>query len=187
MESLSIEAVFLDRDGTVIDWVDYISDPVDVRLCKGIAGSLGTLKSSGRRLFLHTNQSGVGRGYFGMDAVEAVNGRMFELLGLDEGFFDGICVATDDPSKVVAADSYRKPSARFAREMAEEFGLDLSRCVMIGDSICDVETGVNAGMKSVGLWREGDDVEKKERFLEMGVEVYGEVAEWVGEILNPMH
>ena len=184
---VEVQAIFLDRDGTVIEWVDYISEVGEVRLCEGIVGALEVLKRKGCRVFLHTNQSGVGRGYFGMEAVEEVNGRMFELLGVGEDFFDGICIATDDPSKGLAEGSYRKPSARFELEMAEKFGLDLSRCVMIGDSICDVETGLNAGMKPVGLWREGDGVEKKERFLEMGAEVHGEVADVVREIQNPKH
>ncbi|NEQ68682.1 MAG: HAD-IIIA family hydrolase [Symploca sp. SIO2D2] len=176
---MEVDAVFLDRDGTIVEWVNYISDPGDVRLCEGIADALRGLKSSGCRLFLHTNQSGVGRGYFGIEAVEAVNRRMFDLMGFGEDIFDGVCVATDDPTGVVAEDSYRKPSVRFAREMAGKFGLSLSRCAMIGDSVCDVQTALNAGMVPVGLWREGDDPKLKQAFAERGAAIHEQVLDWV--------
>lgn len=142
------QALFLDRDGTLIRWVDYLCDPKQVELCPGVSEALKRAKTAGCLLFLHTNQSGVGRGYFGMDAVDAVNARMCELLGVEMSFFDGVCVAPDHPDEA-GESSYRKPNPRYEREMLERHELDPGRCFMIGDSASDLETGVNAGMVSV--------------------------------------
>lgn len=142
------QALFLDRDGTLIKWVHYLSDPEQVELVDGIGGALRRAKGLGCKLFIHSNQSGVGRGRFGMEAVNRVNQRMFELLGVSEGFFDAMCFATDDPAEA-GPGSYRKPSTRFQDEMVSRFGLARSKCFMIGDSKCDVDTGLRAGMHSV--------------------------------------
>lgn len=142
------QALFLDRDGTLIKWVHYLSDPAKVELIDGVAEALGKAKAAGCMLFLHTNQSGVGRGYFGMDAVEAVNERMFELLGLGKDVFEEVCIATDDPDRA-GEDSYRKPNARFEREMINQFVLKPEYCCMVGDSNCDMNTATNAGMQPV--------------------------------------
>lgn len=71
----------------LIEWVDYSSDPEQVALMSGVAEALKRAKGAGCRLFMHTNQSGVGRGYFAMSDAHAVNRRMFELMGIAEGFF----------------------------------------------------------------------------------------------------
>lgn len=142
------EALFLDRDGTLIKWVDYLCDPDLVALTPGVGEALRAAKGEGCRIFLHTNQSGVGRGYFGLDAVEAVNRRMCALMGVDVDFFDEVCIATDAPNGL-QADSYRKPSPRFLLEMVQRFGLDRARCYMVGDSLSDVVAGLNAGMRAV--------------------------------------
>lgn len=141
-------ALFLDRDGTLIRWVDYLCDPEQVELCPGVADALKRAKEWGCLLFLHTNQSGVGRGYFGMDAVERVNARMFQLMAVEESFFDGVCIATDKPD-TAGPDSYRKPSARFAQEIQAQYGLAAEGCYYVGDSKSDVLAGLNAGMNAV--------------------------------------
>lgn len=143
------QALFLDRDGTLIRWVDYLYDPKQVELCEGIATALVRAKESGCLLFLHTNQSGVGRGYFGLDAVEAVNRTMCELMGVDLSIFDGVCIATEHPDFQEEGKSRRKPSPLFEREMLSRYSLDPERCFMIGDSMCDLQTGINAGIGAV--------------------------------------
>lgn len=173
-ENETPEALFLDRDGTLIRWVDYLCDPQGVRLCDGIASALSQAKKAGCLLFLHTNQSGVGRGYFELDAVEAVNARMCEMLGVELSFFDEVCIAPDHPNRV-SDDSYRKPHPRFELEMVDRFSLDLKRCYMIGDSASDLQTGINAGMNSVLVRSEQTRVDA----LPIGCVEYGSVAEFV--------
>lgn len=175
------QALFLDRDGTLIDWVHYLSNPDKVVLTEGVAEALKKAKAAGCRLFLHTNQSGVGRGYFTMKEVDAVNARMYELLRVEKSFFDEVCVATDNPSVPFVVDTYRKPSPRFAREMVERYGLDDSLCYYVGDSPCDVETGLAAGMNPIGILYEDTDESKQAAVKATGASVFSSVAEFVAE------
>lgn len=165
------QALFLDRDGTIICWKDYLRDPDEVELTPGVAVGLRRAKESGCLLFIHTNQSGVGRGYFGMNEVTAVNERMFELLGVGREFFDEICIAPDNPA-ALAETTYRKPSPRFEREMMERYRLRPEVCRVVGDNPSDAETGVNAGMPAVGLWSEKEEPWRRELFLALGAELW---------------
>ena len=172
------QALFLDRDGTLIEWVHYLSDPEQVVLTENVAAALRLAKERGCRLFLHSNQSGVGRGYFDMAAVEAVNCRMLELMGVEADFFDGACMATEGPEQG-GPGSWRKPSARYELEMMERYGLEAGLCWMVGDRESDVETGINAGLRAVGIWRTGDPEDRRAAFERLGAMVYPSVAAFV--------
>jgi D-glycero-D-manno-heptose 1,7-bisphosphate phosphatase len=137
------KALFLDRDGTIIEHIPYLHDPREVRLLPGAQAALKAALDGGVHLFLFTNQSGVGRGMFGMEAVEACNRRMLDLLELPAPGFTRICVAPEAPD---AETVYRKPSPRFIDEMIEAYSLDRQACWMIGDSECDRLAGENAGI-----------------------------------------
>ncbi len=145
---MSRAALFLDRDGTLIRHVHYLHKPAEVELLPGVTAALAKAKQLGYLLFLHTNQSGVGRGMFPFEDAVACNSRMIELMGLGPDLFADICVAPESPTQPVI---YRKPSSRFAREMAVKHGLDLPRCWMVGDYPADVETAFAAGMQAAAL------------------------------------
>ena len=87
------QAIFLDRDGTLIENRHYLSTPEGVALLPGVQEALRRARDRRVKLFLFTNQSGVGRGYFTLADVEAVNRRMIDLLGLGDDLFARICVA----------------------------------------------------------------------------------------------
>lgn len=167
------EAIFLDRDGTLIEHVHYLSDPEEVQIIEGVAETLKEAKKWGCLLFLHTNQSGVGRGYFTMNEVVECNDRMYSLLGLGDDVFDAVCIATESPDDKQV---YRKPSPKFAYEMRDRFGLRLENCVMIGDRETDVQTAVNAGMQSVGIWRMGENEERRSNFENAEAAIHPSVA-----------
>jgi D-glycero-D-manno-heptose 1,7-bisphosphate phosphatase len=76
------QAVFLDRDGTLIENRHYLASPEGVAALPGVREGLQVARDRGAKLFLFTNQSGVGRGYFTLADVEAVNRRMIEAIGL---------------------------------------------------------------------------------------------------------
>lgn len=142
------KALFLDRDGTLIINKDYLSDPKEVELIPGARRALRLALSLNYHLFLLTNQSGVGRGWFSMADVEACNQRMLDLLDLPEPGFTAICIAPerpDEPSK------YRKPSPCFILEMIEKHELEPKQCTMVGDHITDIESGQNAGINVAAL------------------------------------
>jgi D-glycero-D-manno-heptose 1,7-bisphosphate phosphatase len=136
-------ALFLDRDGTLIVDKVYLSDPAGVELISGAAEGLRRARSLGFKLFLFTNQSGIGRGLHTIEDTRRVNARMEEMLGLPPPVFDGICIAPEAPGKPSA---YRKPSPRFIQETVAEHGLDPAACWMVGDSVADVGAALAAGI-----------------------------------------
>lgn len=140
------QALFLDRDGTLVEHVPYLHEPGAVQLLPGTREALCGALEAGFRLFLFTNQSGVGRGMFTLDAVEACNRRMLELLDLPPPGFTDICVAPELPG---TPGGYRKPNPRFILESIQRHRLDPELCWMIGDSECDVQAGLRAGIRTL--------------------------------------
>lgn len=134
-------ALFLDRDGTLIVDKVYLADPAGVELIPGTAAALRRARDLGYKLFLFTNQSGIGRGYHTLEDTHRVNARMEELIGLGSPLFDGICIAPEAPEQPVV---YRKPSPRFILEMRARHGLDPTQCWMVGDSAADLGAGLAA-------------------------------------------
>ena len=145
---MPIKAVILDRDGTLIEHVPYLSNPALVHLLPGVHDGLAKLLNAGILLFLHTNQSGVGRGMFGLAAVHACNQRLIELLDLGPSPFTRICIAPEAPD---APSPYRKPSARFAREIQLEHSIAADQLCYIGDRGSDLATAADAGTLGIGL------------------------------------
>ena len=95
-------AVFLDRDGTLIEEVPYLHDPALVRLAPDAAAALRKLAAAGFALVVVTNQAGVARGYYGEDAVGRVHQRLRELLGDGGVALDGIWYCPHHPDGAVA-------------------------------------------------------------------------------------
>jgi D-glycero-D-manno-heptose 1,7-bisphosphate phosphatase len=145
---VAVKAVFLDRDGTLIRHVHYLHEPEKVEILPGVRETLAQLLEQGVKLFLFTNQSGVARGYYTLDDVEAVNQRMVELIGLGDQIFTDICIATEMPSD---APVYRKPSPRFILESLAKYGIPRENAVMIGDNPTDWEAGHRAGIAVVAI------------------------------------
>ncbi len=139
-------ALFLDRDGTLIVHIPYLHTVAGVELIPGVKSALEQARRAGFDLYLFTNQSGVGRGMFPLEAVHAVNRRMLELLGVapDSDYFAGVCIAPEAPD---APAVYRKPSPRYILETCRADGLDPRQCWMIGDSPSDWEAGLAAGIR----------------------------------------
>lgn len=146
-------AIFFDRDGTLNHDSGYLSNPDQVVLLPGVKETIAELRKT-HRLFLFTNQSGVGRGFFGMDAVNAVNQRLCELLG-DKDIFDDICIAPEHPDAPIQ--NYRKPSPKYILETIERFNLNPKQCFMVGDRKRDLESAVRANIKAIRISVDIDD------------------------------
>jgi D-glycero-D-manno-heptose 1,7-bisphosphate phosphatase len=142
---LKNKAVFLDRDGTIIHDGNYMKDPSEIVLLPRAQEAMTLLRDAGFILFLFTNQSGIGRGYFTIDAVHRCNERMLELLGLGSPLFVDVCIAPEKPDEPAI---YRKPSPRFINESIAKHGLDPAQSWMVGDKPLDVESGLNAGINA---------------------------------------
>ncbi len=125
------KGLFLDRDGTLIEHKPYLHKPEEVVLLSGAREALRRAREAGYMLFLFTNQSGVGRGYFTLDDAKLVNQRLVDLIGLGPDLFAGVCIAPEHPDQPSA---YRKPSPRFVLETIEKYKLRTADCWMIGEA-----------------------------------------------------
>lgn len=146
------QAVFLDRDGTLIEERNYLHRAEDVVILPGIGPALKRLEDAGFQLFIVSNQSGIGRGYFTMAEVERVNRHLLGELARQNVTFKKLYIAPEAPD---APSRGRKPSPQFLWDARAEFGLDLSRSYMVGDKLIDLECGWNAGVKKSILVRTG--------------------------------
>jgi D-glycero-D-manno-heptose 1,7-bisphosphate phosphatase len=141
-------ALFVDRDGTLIIDKVYLADPAGVELIPGAAEGLRRARALGFKIFLFTNQSGIGRGLHTIGDTHRVNARMEAMLGLPFPVFDGTCIAPEAPGQPSA---YRKPSPRFIRETIAAHDLDAAACWMVGDAPADVGAAIAAGIRAAAV------------------------------------
>ena len=141
-------AVFLDRDGTVIEDVGYLSDPADVRLMHGAADVLRALQADGFLLVLVSNQSGIGRGWTTPEQADAVHRRVVEVLAAEGVTIDDVRYCPHAPDDGC---SCRKPLPGLLLESARALGVDLESSVMIGNTDADIRAGRAAGVRTVSF------------------------------------
>jgi len=136
-------ALFIDRDGTLMEEVDHCCDPALVKAYPGAAEELTRARALGWATIIITNQSGIGRGYFTVEQFEAVQRELLRQLG---DVIDASYMAPDHPNNPTPR---RKPAPGMLLEAAADHGLDLSRSWMIGDKAIDIECGKNAGTRTI--------------------------------------
>src|SRR5207244_1251494 len=137
-------AVFVDRDGTIMENCDYCSDPKDVKIFPGVPDALRRLKSKGFKLVIVTNQSGIGRGLITVEQYRAVEAEVLRQLGA--GLIDATYFCPDVPGQ---HSSCRKPAPVMIVEATRQHQIDLTRSFLIGDKEIDVECGRNAGVRTI--------------------------------------
>jgi D-glycero-D-manno-heptose 1,7-bisphosphate phosphatase len=139
-------AVFLDRDGTVTQEVGYLHDVDALALLPGSSGAIRRLNEAGIPVFLATNQSAVGRGYFPAEKVEAAHRRLTRLLDQEGACLDGIYWCPHAPEEACGC---RKPAAGLVQAAAREHGIDLSQSYLVGDKVGDMACAGAVGAKGV--------------------------------------
>ncbi len=148
-----IGAVFLDRDGTLIEEVDYLASPDEVRLIPGAADAVARLNALGVPVVVVTNQAGVARGYFPESGVAEVHARLDRLLAERSAHVDRYYVCPHHPTEGAAPYrrecDCRKPRPGLLLRAAAELGLDLAASCMVGDKLSDLEAGAAAGCRTV--------------------------------------
>lgn len=137
-------AIFLDRDGTLIEDVHYCKDPALVRPFAGVVAALDRLKAAGFCNVIVTNQSAIGRGWMTVGEYQAVHARTVELIGA--GRIDAAYFCADAPE---VPSTRRKPAPGMVLDAARDLQLDLGRSWFIGDKPIDVQCGRAAGIRSV--------------------------------------
>jgi len=174
-------AVFLDRDGTLIAEKNYLHRPEDVEIFPGAGAALKRLADAGFKLFVVTNQSGIGRGYFTLADAERVNEHVNRELAHNGVLFEKTFIAPEAPDQPSRG---RKPSPQFLFDARDEFNLNLAESFMVGDKLIDLECGWNAGVKKSILVRTGYGAEleresKNELTRAVVVNSLTEMAEWI--------
>ena len=136
-------AIFLDRDGTLMEEVNYCNDPATVQAIPRAGETLALLRKEGWLTVIVTNQSGLAKGLITPAQYEAVNAELLRQLG---GGIDAIYFCPDHPDQPTER---RKPQPGMLLEAAADLEIDLSSSWMIGDKPIDVECGRNAGCRTV--------------------------------------
>jgi len=157
---VSDPAVFLDRDGTLIEEAGYATRPEQIRILGGVARALRELAEAGYRLIVVTNQSGIARGYMTEEDLERFHDALDRQLHLLGAVVDAYyaCPHHPDPGPgdsprpdlVVECDC-RKPKPGLLLRAAEDFRLDLAASWTVGDTWRDIEAGQAAGTRTVKL------------------------------------
>jgi D-glycero-D-manno-heptose 1,7-bisphosphate phosphatase len=164
-------AVFLDRDGTLNDNLDYLIRPEQMRLLPGVGAALCALRAAGFACVVVTNQSAVGRGMISAAELECIHAELCRQLADAGATLDAIYVAT-----AVTDHPDRKPAPGMLLRAAEELNLDLANSWMIGDALRDMQAGQAAGCKGCVLVRSGHPIDEALQMLGAAVHIADDLA-----------
>ncbi len=145
--------VFLDRDGTIIEDVNYLSSLEEIRWLDGAKKAIRSLKDAGFSVVVVTNQSGVARGLFDENFVHKVHQRLNQDLTLANTQIDAFYYCPHHPE--IGSEGYRKicscrkPQPGLILRAAQELGIDLERSYLIGDNVVDIRAALNAGVRPI--------------------------------------
>ena len=142
------KALFLDRDGVIINYIPYLSKPEQVEIPEGGGQALRQWQDAGYLLIIVTNQSGVGRGYFSIEDVAAVHAqvlREYQQFGVN---FQDVLICPHHPDEGCKC---RKPSPYLLLEAAKKYNLDLCQSYFIGDAPSDLDCAIKSGCRPVLL------------------------------------
>ena len=181
-QSIKKHNIILDRDGTLIKYIPYLFEPEKVVLLEGTKEAINILLNRNTNIFLHTNQSGVGRGYFNFEDVVKCNNKMLEIINLGDNIFKEICIAPDYPP---FEKTYRKPSPLFANEIIDKYNIERDSIIYIGDSISDLRTAKNVGCKAYGVMSGGYDLKTLIKLeADLRYEIFPNLLELVKHLVN---
>jgi D,D-heptose 1,7-bisphosphate phosphatase len=148
------KAVFLDRDGTINQYVGFLTKAEQFELIPQVEDAIKLINKSGYLTIVVTNQPVIARGDCDWEDLRMIHDKMETDLGKSGAFVDGIYVCPHHPDKGFEGErpeykincDCRKPKAGLFLKAASDYHIDLSQSVMIGDSDDDVEAGRNAGL-----------------------------------------
>ena len=169
-------AVFIDRDGVITEDIGYVHKVEDFKLVRNAAEGLRLLK--GFKLFIVTNQSGIGRGYFKFEDFLDYNNRVLEELRKNEIKIEKTYACPHAPEDNCRC---RKPKSKMIKDAQKEFDIDLSKSFMIGDKKIDIQMGHNAGCKSVLVLTGSGMKEKENAKADYTAKDLLEAAKWILE------
>lgn len=143
---MPFSALFVDRDGTVIEDTGYPSDPATVRLLPGTGAALARVRARDVPIVMVTNQSGIGRGRLERAAFEAVQAEVIARLRAEGADLDAVYVCPHTPDTACGC---RKPAPGLFERASKEHGIDLGRALYVGDRLRDVAVGLERGGRAI--------------------------------------
>ena len=178
------KALFLDRDGTINEEVGFLYEVEKIKILEGVAEVIKKAKEKGYLIIVISNQSGIGRGYFESKDVEKINQRIKNILRRKGAKIDTFYFCPHSPEEGC---SCRKPMPGLFLKAAEEWDIDLSFSLCVGDRVRDVEAGVRAGIKRNFLLLTGAGKEERKKLATLPLNKYQganvEVIKSIREIL----
>ncbi len=139
-------ALFVDRDGVLNEEVNYLHDPRDLVLIKGVGRVIADFNRLGIPVVVVTNQAGIGRGYYDVAAYESVNRALSEGLKRDQAAIDAWYFCPHAPNTGCLC---RKPQPGMILQAIADLGLDASKSILVGDKISDLEAATAAHVEGV--------------------------------------
>jgi D-glycero-D-manno-heptose 1,7-bisphosphate phosphatase len=146
-------AVFLDRDGTINEEVNYLGDPALLKLTPGAAKAIHRLNSHNIPVIVVTNQAGIARGYFSIAHMHIVHQALDLILDPDNAKIDAYYFCPHHPTAGIGEYKTncfcRKPAPGMLHQAAKDFQLDLSKSYLVGDKLTDIQAGNRAGCQTI--------------------------------------
>ncbi len=139
-------ALLLDRDGVINEECEYLHDPDDLIVIPGVAEAIAHFNRAQVPVVVVTNQAGIGRGMYGVDAYQRVNRAIADILAAADGHIDAWYFCPHLPAADCAC---RKPRPGMLHAAARDLGLDLHRSVLVGDKASDLEAARAVGAATV--------------------------------------
>ena len=138
-----MKLVILDRDGTInLDSDEYVKSPEEWIPIPGALEGIARLNHAGWHVVVATNQSGLGRGLYDIEALNAMHAKMHKALAAVGGRIDAVFYCPHTPDEGCRC---RKPAPGLFEQIGERFGVDLRTVPVVGDTLRDLEAGVVVG------------------------------------------
>lgn len=153
--SPAAQALFLDRDGVIVEEVGYLARPEDVQLIPDAVVAISRANQLGVPVVVVTNQAGIGRGRYGWSEFESVNREMVHQLGEGGATLDAIFACPFHPDALPPYRAIdhpgRKPEPGMLLKAARDMGIDLATSWIVGDTLSDIKAGGRAGLAGAVL------------------------------------
>ena len=183
--------IFLDRDGTINEEVNYLHRPEDLKILPGAAEAISRFNQAGFLVIVITNQAGIGRGYYTQQDMENLNEYMNQVLAEQDAHIDGFYFCPHHPEHGIGEYKKdcdcRKPGIGMFRQAEQDFSIEKAHSYMIGDKLIDTQAGHNYGVSSIlvgtGFGKELFETQCQGRRRTTDYEYYAEnlmeAADWI--------
>jgi D-glycero-D-manno-heptose 1,7-bisphosphate phosphatase len=174
--------IILDRDGVInFDSDQFIKSPDEWKPIPGSLEAIARLNQWGWRAVVASNQSGIGRGLFGMDTLNAINDKMVRSLAQFGGRLDGIFFC---PHAADSTCDCRKPKPGLFQQISRRYNVDLTGMPAVGDSLRDLQAGAAVGCKPYLVLTGKGRKTKDDPALPPGTLIYADLASVVADLID---